>query len=119
MIYHEIFKFYDISPKYVHGYCWRRRRCGRVGRLPKPITILSTISVKRLDPLPRHNDEPIYLDIAEVEALKMIELEKMTFEEAGKKMNISRNTVWRLVESGREKLVRAVIEGRPIIILKE
>jgi predicted DNA-binding protein (UPF0251 family) len=34
-------------------------------------------------------------------------------------MNVSRNTVWRLVESGREKLVRAIIEGRPIIILKE
>lgn len=34
-------------------------------------------------------------------------------------MNVSRNTVWRLVENGREKLVRAMIEGRPIIILRE
>ncbi len=104
----------------MHGYCWRkRRRCGRVGRPPKPIPVSSIIPVERLDPLPKQTDEPIHLDIAELEALRMIELEKLTFEEAGEKLNVSRNTVWRLVESGREKLVRAVIEGRPIIIMKE
>jgi predicted DNA-binding protein (UPF0251 family) len=75
--------------------------------------------VERLDPSPKQLDEPIYLDMAEVEALRLIELEKLTFEEAGERMNVSRNTVWRLVEGGREKLVRAIIEGRPIIILKE
>ncbi|MCL7383550.1 MAG: DUF134 domain-containing protein [Thaumarchaeota archaeon] len=100
--------------------CWcRRHRCGRVGRLPKPVSISLEKSVERLDPSPKHMDEPIYLDVAEVEALRLIELEKLTFEKAGERMNVSRNTVWRLVESGREKLVRAMIEGRPIIILKE
>jgi predicted DNA-binding protein (UPF0251 family) len=100
--------------------CWRKRhRCGRVGRLPKPVSISLERFVERLDPSPKQIDEPIYLDIAEVEALKLVELEKLTFEEAGRRMNVSRNTVWRLVESGREKLVRAMIEGRPIIILRE
>jgi predicted DNA-binding protein (UPF0251 family) len=100
--------------------CWcKRHRCGRVGRLPKPVSISLERSVERLDPSPKQMDEPIYLDIAEVEALRLIELEKLTFEEAGERMNVSRNTVWRLVECGREKLVRAMIEGRPIIILRE
>jgi len=33
-------------------------------------------------------------------------------------MSVSRNTVWRLVESGREKLVKAILEGREVVILK-
>jgi len=103
----------------MHGRWRRRHRCGRVGRLPKPVSISLERFVERLDPSPKQIDVPIYLDIAEVEALKLVELEKLTFEEAGQKMNVSRNTVWRLVESGREKLVRAMIEGRPIIILRE
>jgi len=100
--------------------CWcRRHRCGRVGRLPKPVTISMERFIDRLEPLPKQADDPIYLDVAEVEALRLVELEKLTCEEAGEMMSVSRNTVWRLVESGREKLVRAIIEGRPIIILKE
>jgi len=89
-----------------------------VGRPPKPIPVSAAIAVERLTPSPGMNDEPIYLDIAEVEALRLVELEKMTLEEAGRRMGVSRNTVWRLVEGGREKLVRAIIEGRPIEILR-
>lgn len=100
--------------------CWcRRHRCGRVGRIPKPVAISMRKFIERLEPSPKQADEPIYLDVAEVEALRLVELEKLTCEEAGGRMNVSRNTVWRLVESGREKLVRAIIEGRPIIILRE
>ena len=90
-----------------------------MGRLPKPVAISLGRFVERLEPLPQMTAEPVYLDVAEVEALRLVELEKLTCEEAGMRMNVSRNTVWRLVESGREKLVRAIIEGRPIIILRE
>jgi len=34
-------------------------------------------------------------------------------------MKTSRGTVWRLLESGREKLVRAVVEGRPLLITEK
>jgi predicted DNA-binding protein (UPF0251 family) len=54
----------------------------------------------------------------ELEALKLIDLDNLSFEEAGLRMNTSRNTVWRIVRSAREKLVRALIEGREIIIQK-
>jgi predicted DNA-binding protein (UPF0251 family) len=31
-------------------------------------------------------------------------------------MGVSRNTVWRFIESAREKIAKAIIEGREIII---
>lgn len=45
----------------------------------------------------------------------MINLVRPTLEEAGKRINVSRNAVWRLIQAGREKLVRAIIEGKQII----
>ncbi|MEM2909907.1 MAG: DUF134 domain-containing protein [Nitrososphaerota archaeon] len=74
---------------------------------------------ERINPSPRGNDEPIYLDVAEVEALKLVDLDKLTLEEAGERMSVSRNTIWRLVQSGREKLIRAIVEGRQILIQKD
>jgi predicted DNA-binding protein (UPF0251 family) len=99
------------------GDCWRKRhRCGKVGRLPKPVMISSQPITKRFYPIPNEGKEPIYLDLAEIEALKLIELEKLSFEEAGLRMGVSRNTVWRFIESAREKIAKAIIEGREIII---
>ncbi|MEM0211903.1 MAG: DUF134 domain-containing protein [Candidatus Methanomethylicia archaeon] len=33
-------------------------------------------------------------------------------------MNISRKTVWRLVKNAREKIIKALIDSKPIIIQK-
>jgi predicted DNA-binding protein (UPF0251 family) len=68
---------------------------------------------------PKKSLKLIYLEPAEVEALRLIDLEKLCFEEAGARMGVSRNTVWRLAESAREKLAKAIFEGRTIIIQKE
>lgn len=95
-----------------------RRRHGAVGRPPKPVMIGAVPSIERLEPTPKSSDDPLYLDSAEVEALRLIDLEKSSFDEAGKRMNVSRNTVWRLVEGARRKIVRAIIEGRTVIIQK-
>lgn len=96
---------------------WRKRhRHGRVGRPPKPIAVAELPITKKLEPTPKREAQPLYLETAEIEALRLIDLEKLSFEEAGRRMRVSRNTVWRLVESGREKLARAVIEGREINI---
>ncbi|MEM0053864.1 MAG: DUF134 domain-containing protein [Nitrososphaeria archaeon] len=102
------------------GPCWcKRRRKGIAGRIPKPIITSSIPIIESFKPFPAKNIEPVYLDLAEVEALKLIELEKLSCQEAGARMNVSRNTVWRLVEEAREKLTRAIVEGREIVILKE
>ncbi|MGQ9506822.1 MAG: DUF134 domain-containing protein, partial [Candidatus Bathycorpusculaceae bacterium] len=97
------------------GWQWRRRRRhGRVGRPPKPIAITINPATEKLEPTPKKSLESIYLEPAEIEALRLIDLEKLSFEEAGERMMVSRNTVWRLVESAREKLIRAIFEGREI-----
>ncbi|MEM1986361.1 MAG: DUF134 domain-containing protein [Nitrososphaeria archaeon] len=102
------------------GPCWcKRRRKGIAGRIPKPIITSSIPIIESFKPFPAKNIDPVYLDLAEVEALKLIELEKLSCQEAGARMNVSRNTVWRLVEEAREKLTRAIVEGREIVILKE
>ncbi len=62
------------------------------------------------------NSEPILLDPAELEAMRLIDLEGLSQEEAGKRMGVSRGTVWRLLKSGRRKVAQALIEGRPIAI---
>jgi predicted DNA-binding protein (UPF0251 family) len=97
----------------------RRRRRGKVGRPPKPVAVTSTNLPEKFEPAPKKSGEPIILEPAEIEALKLVELNKLTFEEAAEKMGVSRNTVWRLAEKAREKLTRAIIEGREILIQQE
>lgn len=98
---------------------WRwgkRTRRGTVGRPPKSVVIEAIPFLHKLEAIPKRSDEPFYLDPAEVEALRLVDLEKFSFEEAGKKMEVSRNTVWRLAEGARQKIIRAIIEGRTIVI---
>lgn len=94
----------------------RRHRHGRIGRPPKPVVVAEFSPTRRLKPIPQKSDEPIYLDSAELEALRLIDLQKLSFEEAGRKMNVSRNTVWRLTQNARQKIIRAIMEGKQILI---
>jgi len=71
---------------------------------------------EKLEPVPKREIDPIYLELVEIEALRLTDLEKLSFEEAGARMRVTRNTVWRLVESAREKLARAIVEGRRVAI---
>ncbi|MEM2882399.1 MAG: DUF134 domain-containing protein [Candidatus Bathyarchaeia archaeon] len=48
--------------------------------------------------------------------MRLIDLEGLSFEAAGERMGVSRNTVWRLVDGARKKLARAIIEGREVIV---
>ncbi|MEM1588889.1 MAG: DUF134 domain-containing protein [Candidatus Bathyarchaeia archaeon] len=99
---------------------WRfRHRHGKIGRHPKPVAITVADLPEKFEPTPKKNIEPILLETAEIEALKLMELEKLTFEQAAVRMKVSRNTVWRLAERAREKLARAIIEGREILIQHE
>jgi predicted DNA-binding protein (UPF0251 family) len=94
----------------------RRRRRGRRGRLPKPISIEKVPTVDKFTPTPQGNPESIYVEQAELEALRLVDLEGLSQEKAGEKMGISRGTVWRLVQSARRKTAQALTEGRPLRI---
>lgn len=92
---------------------WRRRR-GRRGRPPKPVRIDAPPSIESLIPVPQRGTEPIFIDPAELEALRLVDLDGLSQEEAGVRMGVSRGTVWRLLQSARRKAAQALTEARPI-----
>jgi hypothetical protein len=68
-------------------------------------------------PNPPRNLEPVFLEMAELEAFRLVDLEGLSQEEAGQRMGVSRGTVWRLVQSARKKTAQAFSEGRPVYIV--
>jgi predicted DNA-binding protein (UPF0251 family) len=52
----------------------------------------------------------------ELEAVRLVDVEHMRQEDAAKKMNISSGTIQRMLESTREKIGKALIEGYVIVI---
>jgi len=78
------------------------------------VNILTLPKSEAMVPSPSEEGPPIHIDLAELEALRLVELEKLSYDEAGASMGVSRNTIWRLVEGGKEKLITAVLEARRI-----
>jgi len=100
---------------------WRRRR-GR-GRPCKPRLLGVIPQIKQFVPIvpssapPRVVPEPVFLTYDEYEALRLIDYEGLTQEEAGLRMGVSRGTIWRLIQSARRKVISALVEGREIRIV--
>ncbi len=93
----------------------RRRRGGR-GRFPIQPRIKNEPLAKRMVPQPQRSEEPIIIDLAEAEVLRLVDLEGMYQEQAGEAMGISRGTIWRLLVSARKKVTQSIFEGRPLVI---
>ena len=100
-------------PRWRWRWGWKRRGPGR----PFSHLFLSSIPhVKEFIPNPCSNPEPIELIYPEYDALRLVDLEGLTQEEAAKRMKTSRGTIWRLVQSGRKKIVQALAESRPLLL---
>ena len=87
----------------------RPRRCRRIFFNPhvthfKPAGVLA------------RNIENSILTRDELEAVRLIDFEKVSQGEAGKKMKISQPTLSRILKSAREKLADAVVNGKAIKI---
>ncbi|TFG10000.1 DUF134 domain-containing protein [Candidatus Thorarchaeota archaeon] len=93
-----------------------RRRRGARGRFPIQPTIDKKPAVERMIPRPEGNEEPIHLNLAEAEALRLVDLDGLYQEQAGYSMGVSRGTIWRLLASARKKVVQSIFEGRPLVI---
>ena len=76
----------------------------------------ASFKTTRMNPEPQADIRPVYIDPAEAEVLRLVDLEGMYQEDAGDAMGVSRGTVWRLLESARRKVVASLFEGRPLII---
>ena len=60
--------------------------------------------------------EPVVLYSDEARAFILVYLEGLTQEEAAERMGLSRAALWRLLDSARRKLARALREGAPLVI---
>jgi predicted DNA-binding protein (UPF0251 family) len=69
-----------------------------------------------MTPDPSGTEEPIHMDLAEAEVLRLVDLEGLYQEQAGRQMGVSRGTIWRLLASAREKVTRSIYEGRPLMV---
>ncbi len=58
----------------------------------------------------------VILTVDEYEAVRLADYKKLKQEEAAEKMNISRPTFTRLIESARSKIAKAIVNGRAIRI---
>ncbi|MFQ3573794.1 MAG: DUF134 domain-containing protein [Thermodesulfovibrionales bacterium] len=66
--------------------------------------------------IPTHELNLIILNHDELEAMKLCDLDGLTQEQAGEKMGISRGTVQRLLESAREKTIKAIIDQSGLVV---
>jgi uncharacterized protein len=69
--------------------------------------------------IPMSELEVIPLDLAELEAMRLCDLEGHEQEAAGARMGVSRGTVQRLLKSGRSKLVEALVTSAALMIEHE
>ncbi len=66
--------------------------------------------------IPMPELELVFLGDDELEALRLCDLEGLDQAGAGERMGVSRGTVQRLLKSGREAVVRALVDGGALVI---
>lgn len=98
---------------------WRWMRGKGRGRPSSDIIIHILPAIRRMVPDPLITERPVVLSYPELEALRLVDLKNLSYEDAARKMGTSRGTVWRLVKAGRSKIVEAIVEGRPLLVSQE
>jgi uncharacterized protein len=83
--------------------------CRRVGFVPS-ITFFKPAGI------PLRDLEEICLSVEELEAIRIKDLEDLEQEQCAEKMNISRPTFVRIIDSARKKVAEALIKGKAIRI---
>jgi predicted DNA-binding protein (UPF0251 family) len=80
-----------------------------VGAVPR-ITLFKPAGV------PARELEQLQLTVDELEAIRLVDLEALSHEQAAEAMDISRQTVGRVLERGRAKVAEALVDGKAILI---
>jgi len=62
--------------------------------------------------------ETVLLEMSELEAMRLCDLENHDQETAGARMSVSRGTVQRLLKSGRAKILRSLLQSH-VLLIKE
>lgn len=66
--------------------------------------------------VPGRDLEQLPLGIDELEAIRLVDLEGLSHEQAAAAMGVSRQTVGRVLEGGRAKVAEALVTGKAILI---
>ena len=87
----------------------RPRNCRRVGSMPG-----SNYFKPRGIPLSML--EEVILTVDEFEAIRLADLESLYQDKAAEKMNVSRQTFGRIIESAHKKVAEALVQGKALKI---
>lgn len=68
---------------------------------------------------PLRNLVPVHIHRDELEAMRLCDYDRLTQEEAGKRMGVSRGTVQRIVTMARSKIAGALSQGCSIILVDD
>jgi predicted DNA-binding protein (UPF0251 family) len=66
--------------------------------------------------IPMNQLETVRLELRELEAMRLCDLEGLDQETAGKRMGLSRGTVQRLLKTGRAKVLQTLLQSRALLI---
>ena len=66
--------------------------------------------------IPMHRLETIRLELSELEAMRLCDVDGLDQEAAGQRMAVSRGTIQRLLKSGRTKILGALLQSRALLI---
>jgi len=94
------------------GYGRRRGRC----RGKRWIEQLPETTYFRPHGPPQATTNTILLTVEELEALRLVDLQDLTQEEAAARMGVSRKTLWNDLQKARKKVVNALVNGYAIHI---
>jgi predicted DNA-binding protein (UPF0251 family) len=80
----------------------------------------SSINLSKLIKKPKilQQDFPITIEYDEWEAIRLVDYLNLSQEEAAKKMQISQPTLSRILKAGHNKIAKALVEGKAIMINK-
>jgi predicted DNA-binding protein (UPF0251 family) len=87
----------------------RPRKCRRVAFFPQ-VTYFKPAGI------PMKFLEEVHLSLEEVEAVRLRDIEDLDQEQCAVKMNVSRPTFQRVLESARKKIAEALLCGKAIIV---
>ena len=87
----------------------RPRNCRRIGKRPKS-------NYYKPRGIPLSVLELVNLTFDELEAIRLADLEGMYQERAAEKMNVSRQTFGRIIESAHKKIADALVNGKALSI---
>ena len=85
-------------------------------RCPRKVSEIPVVDYFKPRGIPLMDLETVQLKVEELESIRLVDLEGLNHEEAAKRMNISRKTLWRDLKSGRKRIAGALTEGKAIHI---